>query len=77
MIIIDGAQMQPVLLTAWWDLGRTIGWSSECLIPAYRKSYRGVDQSYHAVSLHKVSPLFAAAGIDVFRQQAMAVAAGQ
>src|SRR5256886_14143277 len=46
------------------------------LVPGDAETHRGIDHADHAVGLRKIPPQFAAARVDVLREQTVAVAAG-
>src|SRR5207249_5749903 len=52
--------------------GNSIG-----LVPGDAETHRGIDHADHAVGLRKIPPQFAAARVDVLREQTVAVAAGE
>src|SRR5438094_3565661 len=52
--------------------GNSIG-----LVPGDAETHRGIDHADHAVGLRKVPPQFAAARVDMLREQTVAVAAAE
>src|SRR2546422_10357546 len=53
------------------------GENSVSLVPGDAETHRGIDHADHAVGLRKIPPQFAAARVDVLREQTVAVAAGE
>src|SRR6266581_7628514 len=51
--------------------------NSISLVPGDAETHRGIDHADHAVGLRKVSPQFAAARVDMLREQTVAVAAAE
>src|SRR2546422_2427224 len=56
--------------------GRASG-NSVSLVPGDAETHRGIDHADHAVGLRKIPPQFAAARVDMLREQTVAVAAGE
>src|SRR6266699_2467635 len=70
--ILDPPMSTPIRVIA----GRASG-NSISLVPGDAETHCGIDHADHAVGLRKIPPQFAGARVDVLREQAVAVAAGE